>query len=151
MSHFGELLDEVCQKSPIFDKKNWNVYSLGDHKTHFILHFFLGYKAPDLNVQYEWSPIPRDSDYYFDIPYTEYYDYYNEIDYDIPPASEPSYYTEPKITPKPYQYYIPNTTTSTYSYYPIEDLFPTNLQTVADDRQDTSIIFGVPVANFGVS
>ena len=112
---------------------------------------FLGYKAPDLNVQYEWSPIPKDSDYYFDIPYTEYYDYYNEIDYDIPPASEPSYYTEPKITPKPYQYYIPNTTTSTYSNYPIEDLFPTNLQTVADDRQDTSIIFGVPVANFGVS
>ena len=112
---------------------------------------FLGYKAPDLNVQYEWSPIPKDSDYYFDIPYTEYYDYYNEIDYDIPPASEPSYYTEPKITPKPYQYYIPNTTTSTYSNYPIEDLFPSNLQTVADDRQDTSIIFGVPVANFGVS
>ena len=112
---------------------------------------FLGYKAPDLNVQYEWSPIPRDSDYYFDIPYTEYYDYYNDIDYDIPPASEPSYYTEPKITPKPYQYYIPNTTTSTYSNYPIEDLFPSNLQTVADDRQDTSIIFGVPVANFGVS
>ena len=112
---------------------------------------FLGYKAPDLNVQYEWSPIPKDSDYYFDIPYTDYYDYYNEIDYDIPPASEPSYYTEPKITPKPYQYYIPNTTTSTYSNYPIEDLFPSNLQTVADDRQDTSIIFGVPVANFGVS
>ena len=75
----------------------------------------------------------------------------NDIDYDIPPASEPSYYTEPKITPKPFQYYIPNTTTSTYSNYPIEDLFPTNLQTVADDRQDTSIIFGVPVANFGVS
>ena len=59
------------------------------------------------------------------------------------------YYTEPKITPKPYQYYIPNTT-STYRY-PIEDLYPTNLQTVAEDRQDTSIIFGVPVANFGVS
>ena len=110
--------------------------------------YFSGYKAPDLNVQYEWSPIPKDSDYYFDIPYAEYYDYYNDIDYDIPPAPEP-YYNEQKTTPKPYQYYIPNTT-STYRY-PIEDLFPTNFQTVADDRQDTSIIFGVPVANFGVS
>ena len=140
-----------------FAKNHQYLTKKNEMSTHWVIiklinsPLFLGYKAPDLNVQYEWSPIPKDSDYYFDIPYTEYYDYYNEIDYDIPPASEPSYYTEPKITPKPYEYYIPNTTTSTYSNYPIEDLFPTNLQTVADDRQDTSIIFGVPVANFGVS
>ena len=75
MSHFGELLDEVCQKSPIFDKKKTEM------STHCVIiklinsPLFLGYKAPDLNVQYEWSPIPKDSDYYFDIPYTEYYDY----------------------------------------------------------------------------
>ena len=66
-------------------------------------------------------------------------------------------YYQQNITPKPsYQYFDSNITVIPYSdsskkYDTLESKITEFIQPDAEERQSESIIFGVPVANFGVS
>ena len=129
--------------------------------THIILTYNI-YRFINIFLYFAgWKPVPKDSEYYFEIP-EEYYDYYDDIYNSIDYYTSPEPYKYQSVTPKPYYQFHeePNITKAEATAYHYETnqqdfdaidsiISEKFIQPEADERQ-TSIIFGVPVANFGV-